>query len=79
MTTSSDLRCLDRHASHTDCVGEVQYRDALSNSGISYPRCEHHWRERLTTQAIIDSQYPDQDMPPDWFDPADAGEQWDED
>jgi hypothetical protein len=76
VTMSNDLiRCLD--ASHGDCKGEVQYRMPLSASGISYPRCQAHWEDRLQTQEDINRRYPT--LPPADFDPLYAGESWDED
>lgn len=70
------VRCLDEDET---CSGEVAYRMALSGSGRSYPRCETHWQQRLRKQARIDRTYPDTPTPPSWFDPAAAGERWNED
>lgn len=60
------------------CEGEVEYRHPLSGTGRPFPRCEKHWDERLTEQERITSAYPDSPSPPDWFDPAYAGETWDD-
>jgi hypothetical protein len=68
--------CLD---SGPDCSGTVEYRTPLSATGVSFPRCEHHWGQRLDTQAGIDRRYPDSPFPPSDFDPSYAGESWDDD
>jgi hypothetical protein len=70
------LECLDDYGEGT-CSGPVEYRMALSATGRSFPRCEKHWEERLATQEGINERYPQQ--PPPDFDPAYAGESWDED
>lgn len=36
-----------------DCDGPVEYRMPLSSTGKSFPRCEHHWDERLRDQQEI--------------------------
>lgn len=69
------LECLDGHGG--GCQGEVEYRFALSGTGISYPRCDKHWAERVVRQQEIDQRYP-YHQPSD-FDPLYAGEHWDED
>jgi hypothetical protein len=73
------LVCLDHHSDSTPCQGPVEYRFALSGTGRSFPRCDHHWAERLERQAGIDRRYPDSPMPPSDFDPTYAGERWDDD
>lgn len=72
---SRAARCLNEHLN--DCEGAVEYRDALSPTGIRYPRCDKHWAERLAVQEELDRRYPQQ-APAD-FDPLYAGESWDED
>lgn len=69
--------CLDDDGDAADCEGPVEYRTPLSGTGKSFPRCEKHWEERLETQQEIAERYPTS-APPD-FDPAYAGEHWDED
>jgi hypothetical protein len=71
---SEELVCLD---GPDGCQGEVCYREPLSGTGRSFPRCEIHWEKRLQTQQEIRERYPEQ-APAD-FDPAYAGERWDED
>lgn len=72
------LECLDDYGEGT-CHGPVEYRMALSATGVSYPRCEKHWGERLDKQEEINSRYPDSPIPPADFDPMYAGERWDDD
>lgn len=71
------LECLDDIGNPDDpCEGAVEYRMALSATGVSYPRCEKHWAARMETQEAINRRYPQH--PPSDFDPAYAGERWDE-
>ncbi len=76
--TTETLTCLQDYGKGT-CQGEVEYRMSLSGTGASIPRCDHHWDERLEAQERIDRDYPDSPVAPSWFDPADAGERWDDD
>ena len=75
--------CLDHgtppNAEHgnSPCSGTVEYRMPLSGTGRSFPRCERHWEARLVMQEQNEARYP-QTAPSD-FDPAHAGECWDED
>lgn len=61
-----------------DCQGPVKFRMPLSGTGRAFPRCEKHWDERLAEQDRINAKYGSPTPPAD-FDPAYAGEQWDED
>jgi hypothetical protein len=74
-STQEQLECLDGH--YEDCEGTLEYRFALSGTGISYPRCDKHWEERVVRQQEIDQRYP-YNEPAD-FDPLYAGERWDDD
>lgn len=69
--------CLDRHTG--ECEGPVQRRRALSATGVRHPRCERHWVRRVDEHERHLVIYPDSPVPPAWFDPAAAGETWDED
>lgn len=75
------LECLDKRevidGQHDLCSGPVEYRMALSATGKSFPRCDKHWNERLDEQDRINDRYPTH--APSDFDPAYAGESWDED
>jgi hypothetical protein len=62
-----------------DCEGLVEYRTPLSSTGRSFPRCAAHWEARLDAQQRISEDYPDSPVAPPWFDPAAAGERWDDD
>lgn len=77
-TTLTAEDCLDYRGDGT-CSGAVEYRMALSASGRSFPRCDGHWDARLDEQERINRDYPDSPLAPAWFDPADAGERWDDD
>lgn len=71
------MECLDNNPLLSKCEGSTEYREPLSGTGISYPRCEFHWDMRLDLQDQINDRYPSQ-QPAD-FDPMYAGERWDED
>lgn len=72
---STELQCLNHG---DDCAGSVEYRMALSGTGISYPRCARHWADRLDLEEELRARYPDSPIPPADFDPGYAGESWDE-
>jgi hypothetical protein len=73
---SADLKCLDR--GFGDCRGPVELRTTPDRTdGRHFPRCEHHFEERLTlAERFADLRG---DVPPPWLDPGYAGERWDED
>lgn len=71
------VTCLDAHKGN--CRGNVEYRPSLSGTGTPIPRCDGHWDERLDADDKHREIYPDSDIPPSWFDPAYAGESWNED
>lgn len=80
------LECQDaRKETHT-CRGEVT--EGRSKSGASvYVKCEAGWTEyeefSRKLHADVNSRYPGYDnpnsTPPRWFDPANAGERWNDD
>lgn len=79
MTTPDTLKCLDDHLEGADCGGTVELRFPLSGTGRSFPRCDKHWDARLVKQQEINERYaPTSDVPPAGFDPAYAGESWEE-
>ncbi len=63
-----------------DCSGPVEFRMPLSPSGRAFPRCDKHWDERLVQEERIVTSVGNwrSDVPPAWFDPAAAGERWDD-
>ena len=70
--------CLDanRDTGNT-CAGDVEYH---SLDGLSaWPRCAKHFDMRLERYEDSMEKYARSDVAPSWFDPADAGERWDED
>lgn len=58
------------------CGGAVRWREPLSGSGRSFPRCDVHWDERMLFEEQVQRRYPMR-PPSDWS-PLDAGESWDE-
>jgi hypothetical protein len=76
----ADLKCLDASGdflNDQECSGTIEYRTPLSATGRSFPRCAKHWTERLDVQEGINRRYPTH--APSDFDPAYAGESWEED
>ena len=71
--------CMQKGDPDSPCRGEVGYH-AVPH-GTAVPRCDKHWRERLDRYEDPDSleRWAHSDVAPDWFDPADAGERWDDD
>lgn len=68
--------CLDH--GRGQCEGQVEYRLAPDRDDFkAFPRCERHWAKRL--QLAERNLELLSDVPPRWFDPSYAGEQWDED
>jgi hypothetical protein len=68
--------CL-REGGRTPCSGYVRYR--YSDLGAAIPECVAHMRESLDRNTRERYRYPDSPIAPDWFDPLDAGERWDDD
>lgn len=69
------LECLD---GPKGCAGPVEFRTTPDRDDFrAFPRCEAHFEKRLKeaerTLELLS------DVPPRWFDPAYAGERWDED
>lgn len=64
MTKNSDdlttEDCLDFYQGEVEddaCEGAVEYRFAMSPTGISYPRCDKHHEARVDRQSQIVSRY----------------------
>lgn len=64
--------CINRSE---DCKGPVDWAGAPG--GGSFPRCDYHAEKRWANQSELE-RYADSDVAPNWFDPADAGEHWDD-
>lgn len=72
------VRCLEDHGEQT-CRGPVEYH-TIGSSLQAWPRCRLHFEQRLQRYEESElERYADSDVAPDWFDPADAGERWDDD
>lgn len=69
--------CLDDHGDGT-CRGPVAFH-SIDGRDRAWPRCDRHWADRLTRREASIERYADSDVPPDWFDPAAAGERWEDD
>ena len=68
------LECLDEHPG--GCSGPIEYHSTDPGVRPAFPRCEHHWHERLDEEDRLRKTYPEQ--PPSDFSPLDAGEAWGE-
>lgn len=70
-----ELKCLQESP---QCQGVVEMRLSPDREDMkAFPRCEYHWEKRLIS-AQQTREYLS-DVAPSWFDPAYAGERWDED
>jgi hypothetical protein len=71
------LECID---GPEGCGGDVEYRTTPDRSDFkAFLRCEVHFAERLERAERNMTEYPDSDLAPAWFDPANAGETWESD
>lgn len=77
-TTNETIECLDDHGENT-CEGDVEYHSVDPGRAAAFPRCDYHWGERLMRRENSIERYENSDVAPSWFDPADAGERWDDD
>lgn len=69
--------CLRASHDGANCSGEVTGRQA---STCVIMECDFHMRESNQRNRETDLKYGvNSDVPPAWFDPAYAGESWDED
>lgn len=70
------VRCLDQS---DECAGMVRMH-MTGDSFKVWPRCDFHQDRRQERYERSDlERYANSDVPPSWFDPAAAGEHWDED
>ena len=69
--------CLD-HRGEDSCRGIVEYHSIDPGRQRAHPRCGKHWNERVDRRNDPNSMemYADSDVAPSWFDPAAAGERW---
>lgn len=70
------VECLEESP---ECRGEIAFHSVDPGRAAAFPRCEFHWEQRLDRRENSIEKYENSDVAPDWFDPAYAGEQWDED
>lgn len=74
MDLNAPPACLD---GPEGCAGPVEYRTTPDRSdGKAWPRCEAHFDRRMA--SVARNLELTSDVPPAWFDPAYAGESWDE-
>lgn len=73
--TTAPQHCLEES---DECQGPVDYW-TTGSSLKAWPRCDYHGMRRQERYENSIEKYADSDVPPAWFDPADAGERWDED
>ena len=71
------LECLDDYGEGT-CEGPVEWHSMDPGLTEAFPRCDKHWEARLRSREESIERYETSDVPPSWFDPADAGETWDD-
>jgi len=74
-SVEEELTCMQES---DECKGDVSY--FAVSGGNAFPRCAHHIDLRMDAYESSDlERYADSDVAPSWFDPADAGERWDDD
>lgn len=61
------------------CRGSVEVHCSPSGSGRADYWCARHYDEALERDYRLRRDFPDSPLPPAWFDPANAGERWDDD
>ncbi len=62
------------------CKGTVEWHSTDPGMRPAFARCETHWLERLDSEEQTRRRYgTDTSIPPTDFDPAYAGERWDDD
>lgn len=71
--------CLEYQDGDNGCEGEVGYHSTGGSDYRSWPRCTKHQEARMERRENSIEKYADSDIPPSWFDPADAGEHWGDD
>lgn len=72
---ATGVACLDGPG---ECEGAVEYRTTPDRTDLkAFPRCEAHFTRRMA--SVERNLELTSDVPPAWFDPAAAGESWDED
>ena len=69
---AEETECAFTGDERTTCSGEIHWRKGT-------PRCATHYFKLLDELEAISRRYPDSPCAPAWFDPAYAGERWDDD
>ena len=72
---SEPLKCLN---DNDECQGTVDYH-TTGSSMRAWPRCVWHQAKREDQYDNSMERYADSPVAPSWFDPADAGERWNDD
>lgn len=75
MSEPEPLECIDDHGEGT-CAGPVAYHSVDPGRASAPPRCDRHWERRLERRENSIERYENSDVPPPWFDPTIAGEEW---
>lgn len=70
--------CLDNRR-NDPCHGDVLFHSINPGVQQGSPRCDKHWAQRLDRRENSLERYADSPIAPVWFDPAFAGERWNED
>ncbi|MFI2616611.1 hypothetical protein [Streptomyces sp. NPDC018584] len=72
-------QCLDQHKSDHTCQGPVTGQPSRAGTGTIIYRCAAGHDASEAYARKVRERYPDTDAAPDWFDPAYAGERWNDD
>lgn len=73
MTDNEPLECLDRNEK---CSGSVEMQPAPPYGEKFFPRCAFHSEKRWEKFENGIEREALSDVPPAWFDPGYAGEEW---
>ncbi|MFC8099450.1 hypothetical protein [Streptomyces sp. NPDC057363] len=68
--------CLNK--AEKGCEGPVEGRPSYAGTGTLIWRCTAHDNKAYEAAQETRTRYPDSSTPPGWFDPAAAGERWDD-
>lgn len=74
---ANEATCLRVTHDSANCAGEITRRWTENDTPID--ECQYHTTQSLQRRQELAERYPDTPFAPAWFDPAEAGERWDDD
>lgn len=74
------IECLRATHDSKNCMGEITARATDATANEEEPllvwECRWHMEQSRKRDEELRERYPDSDVPPAWFDPTIAGEEW---